>query len=177
MLSLQSQCINTIASNIDLYEGLGDDLSTQARMQISKIVCRHRRLDEQILPLFLGPTERELHLHDCAKLTADQLASIAIFAPNLETLDLRFSGQLNDEALDEWSRRFYNLSSVSLHGVFLLTDAALARFLRSIGPKLVSFTLAHSHRITEKSLRAGGGMPEYLRVASAALWTSSMMPH
>ncbi len=58
------------------------------------ILSRHRQLKNDLIPLFLGPTEDSLELFDCAKIDDQGFQLIAYSCPNLVRLNLSLCGRL-----------------------------------------------------------------------------------
>ena len=52
------------------------DIPVDTKIQISKIISRHRKLNPETLGLFLGPDETVVELFDCAYLPEPILSTI-----------------------------------------------------------------------------------------------------
>ncbi|KAJ9074198.1 UV-damaged DNA-binding protein rad7, variant 2 [Entomophthora muscae] len=149
--SLQSICIQVVCNNIDSVDSFGD-LSSKTLTQISRILSKHRHLDDATLPLFLAQSTNSLSLFDCARLSEDSLIKIAHFGQSLTELKLQFCGRMNDEILGLFSRNLPVLTDFTLHGSFLVTEAGFLDFFSNAGNRLKHFSLLHSPKFGMKSM-------------------------
>ena len=141
--SLQSSCIDVISRYIDSVEALGD-IGLRNMDAISRAISRNRRLTPRTLQLFLLPEITTLSLYDCSKLDGHSLASLATFTPRITDINLQLCGQLDDVALQAWTR--LPLRSVELYGPYLIRAPTWIRFLESRAGQLHRFAIRESPR-------------------------------
>jgi len=102
-MSLQQICVNLVCNNIDCVEAFGD-VADAVKDSICQLLCRHRKLDNRVLRLFLGPEVEHLRLYDCAEVDEQGLLSISLSCPILTTLHLHQCSRMSDEVGDETER-------------------------------------------------------------------------
>eukprot|EP01134_Creolimax_fragrantissima_P000060 CFRG0060T1 len=151
--TLQDMCIKLVSQNIECVESFGV-IAHDAKSKICNIVCRHRKLFPDILPLFLegDMLTRDLILMDCAKLDDESYKQIGWQCPWLNGLKLGECGQLVDEAFAIISSQCPDITSLVLHGSYLVTDKCYAEFFRT-HQALREFDNAWSAKLGEISLK------------------------
>ncbi|KAF9192844.1 hypothetical protein BGZ49_003373 [Haplosporangium sp. Z 27] len=151
--TLQDLCIKKIASCIDDVEALGD-ISDLSMDKICRIISRSRSLTDNTLQLFLDPRHYDLSLYDCTDIKPIGFKNIAQFCPSLRSLKLKFCGRIDDDVIDLYGESLTQLTSFSLIGPILITEAAYIRFFEAVGDRLEKFELKHSARFSLKALKA-----------------------
>lgn len=151
--SLQRLCIQVICKHIDAVESFGD-ISIKSLTQISRILSKHRRLDDTTLPLFLNQSAPLVLLFDCARICEDSLNKITCFGRHLSELKLQFCGRMSDEILITLGKNLTSLNHFTLHGAFLVSENGFCNFFENIGKRLTYFTLQFSPRFSIKSMEA-----------------------
>ncbi|KAF9196910.1 hypothetical protein BGZ50_004497 [Haplosporangium sp. Z 11] len=151
--SLQDLCIQKIASCIEDVEAFGD-ISDISLDKICRIICRNRSLTTDTVQLFLDSRNMDLTLYDCTNITADGLRNIAQFCPNLRSLKLKLCGRINDDVMNYYADQLSNLTSLSLVGPILITDAMYIRLFEAVGDRFERFELKSSSRFSIKALEA-----------------------
>ncbi|PLW49674.1 hypothetical protein PCASD_02253 [Puccinia coronata f. sp. avenae] len=159
--TLQMACITIIARNTESIEELGHVGSVNLE-KICQIVCKHRELTSENLPLFVDATHSDLKLFDCINLREPHLQSIAYFCPRLEKLTLNLcsstSGLLNDQSLDvigaRWldSNQRLSIANAGIHNGATgeaLTDAAP---LKSVGTTVERLDISQNKKLTDAVL-------------------------
>jgi DNA repair protein RAD7 len=61
---LRDLCVLTICNNINFYGELGF-ISVEAKTRLARILSKKRKITEEVLHLFLDPSETQLRLFDC----------------------------------------------------------------------------------------------------------------
>ncbi|ORZ37443.1 hypothetical protein BCR44DRAFT_65476 [Catenaria anguillulae PL171] len=152
--SLQDMCIKALVDLIDHVEDLGD-LSAGSLRKLARVLCKKRRLDAGILPLFTGPFMTSLTLYDVTSLDAEVLGRLSFLCPKLRVLHLAFCGRANDETIDAWIGAGWDgLCEVTLKGPYLVTDGAWSRFFEAYGRQLTKLNLEHCAKLAEPGVRA-----------------------
>jgi len=134
-----------VAKYIDDVEALGD-IGTINMDRICQIISRNRSLNNATLKLFLDPGSQRLTLHDCAKIGADELKTVAAFVPTLKHLRLVNCGKMNDEVLDYYAKKLPALESFHISGAFLVSRECYINFFTKVGQRLTSLTLSSTAR-------------------------------
>lgn len=122
--TLQMSCISAIAENIESIDAALGTVSSVNMEKICKIVCKHRELNPNNLPLFLHVSHAKLKLFDCINLRKDSLITIPTFCPRLHHLTLNFCGHLDGEVLTTYARGFSKLRELDLFGPYLVRKEA-----------------------------------------------------
>ncbi|CEH19349.1 Leucine rich repeat proteins, some proteins contain F-box [Ceraceosorus bombacis] len=143
--TLQSLCIDIISQNIDLVEEL-TGVGKQNMDALSKSISRNRRLNNSTLQLFLERGATKLAFYDCSGLDSDALASIGVFAPDVEDLNLQLCGRLNNEAMSQLSIKLTKLRRLELYGPYSVYIKAWHDFFDARGADLESFKIRESPR-------------------------------
>lgn len=151
--TLQGMCIDIISEYIEDVEALGG-IGRQSIDTLSKSICKSRRLNSQTVQLFLEPAIDSLSLYDCSKLDTEALQSIGTFSRHIKDLNLQLCGQLDNDAVDSWSRNLKDLRRLELYGPYLVRVDAWQRFFESVGPRLESFKVRESARFNLSCVEA-----------------------
>eukprot|EP00042_Codosiga_hollandica_P055178 m.765949 g.765949 ORF g.765949 m.765949 type:complete len:650 (-) comp59064_c0_seq36:2032-3981(-) len=153
--SLQDICVKFISDNFDSLPAFGY-LSSEAKFKISSLLCRQRRLKDNIMQLFTPMDDEILSLIDCADLSPNSYRLLAHTATNLTMLELRQCGQLTDSEFDYLSTQTPVLTHLTLEGCFLISDASFAGFFEN-HPDLTSVTLLAARKLATRGLKALSG--------------------
>ncbi|KAK0651858.1 hypothetical protein B0T16DRAFT_88641 [Cercophora newfieldiana] len=135
--SLATLCIETLAKNIDLAEDLGD-LPEPVIDKIARKLSKHRLLNSQTLSLFIQPTAEQVHIYDCAKLTADDFVRVFQTVPHLKKIKAYNAIHFKDEVVDYLLSRDIELEDFYLHGANLVSESKWKEFLEQKGKPLRS---------------------------------------
>ncbi|GME69533.1 unnamed protein product [[Candida] boidinii] len=151
--TLQDKCIQIISNNIDDVELLGD-IGIINLKKICRILSKNRSLNNETMKLFLDKNLNELEFWDCSKIDSDSLNLIPIYIPNLSKLVLNMCGQLHNDNLVFYSKKFQNLTYLKLNGPFLINESMWQEFFDSenIKKNLKEFHIYNTHRFTNDSL-------------------------
>ncbi|KAI8818591.1 uncharacterized protein EV422DRAFT_173028 [Fimicolochytrium jonesii] len=163
VLSLRNLCIRLIADCIDSVEGFGD-ISEATKLQISKIIGRHRQLKPENVRLFTGPTEQRVHLFECTYLDDEALSEVAAASPNVRHFHLGNCGRITDKTLKVIGDTCAQLETLCLDGPFLPSNAAFATLFEGLGEKLRELTLRHAAKLNKNGIETLVGSCPHLRV-------------
>eukprot|EP00911_Craspedida_sp_UC1_P002398 UC1_evm1s1791 len=143
VVPLQDLCINLVCANIDLVDALGD-VGDSVRDALCALLCRHRKLDERVLRLFLGQDTSCLRLYDCADLDPPDLDAIAPTCPMLTTFHAHMCASMRSSHLMALAEECPLLTDVVLGG---------SAFVRAM-PRLRRFAVTHSPDIGTETAAA-----------------------
>ncbi|KXN70107.1 RNI-like protein [Conidiobolus coronatus NRRL 28638] len=150
---LEDLCIQTTCENIfqiNSLEGIGDFMLEK----ISKILSKHRKINSEVLELFLQPNMSYLCLFDCARLMEPDIAKIVSKCSSLETLKLYFCGRMNDPLTYVFSNGFHNITELTLHGTFLVTKNGFSNLFEGLGPKLDKLSIQQAPLFNVESMKS-----------------------
>ncbi|KAJ3320649.1 hypothetical protein HDU76_000261 [Blyttiomyces sp. JEL0837] len=153
VLPLKTLCMKVVASNIDQVEAFGD-IPDEIKRSISRILSRQRQINSTTIKLFIGPEEQKVELFDCARLNENLLSQIAMFSVNVRVLNLSDCGQMTDSAIRCFAEHCPNITSLTLKGPFLVTDAAFADLFAALGDQLQSVFLENAAKLSAKGIGA-----------------------
>ncbi|ODV90753.1 hypothetical protein CANCADRAFT_2482 [Tortispora caseinolytica NRRL Y-17796] len=148
--SLRNLCLQLCVQNIDDLEALGY-IDEEHAIELSHAICRNRALTAQSLRLFARPDASHIEFWDCATLNDDALRSIAVYAPNLESLVLGMCGRLSSESFEYMFSRMRRLKRVQLHGPFLVSTSSWKTFFESIGNNLEEFAVSDTLNFNDEA--------------------------
>ncbi|CAJ2507782.1 Uu.00g089680.m01.CDS01 [Anthostomella pinea] len=132
---LMNLCIETLAKNIQLADGLGD-LPPRVVDLIARKLSKHRLLGPDTLRLFLDPRNDAVSLYDAARLSSQDYVTIFQQVTQLKKLKLRNAIQFKDEVMQYLITRNLNLDSIYLHGANLVSEACWIEYLKAKGEHL-----------------------------------------
>ncbi|KAK4225501.1 hypothetical protein QBC38DRAFT_421263 [Podospora fimiseda] len=135
--SLMTLCIETLAKNIELAEGLGD-LPAPIIDKIARKLSKHRLMNSQTLSLFLQPTADQVYIYDASKLNSSDFIRIFQTVPNLKKLKVRCGIHFKDEVMDYLISRNIELADLYLHGSNLISEAKWIEYIKKKGHALKS---------------------------------------
>jgi DNA repair protein RAD7 len=111
-------------------------------------------LNADNLQLFFDPRLADLTLYDCTEITAEGLKSIGQFCPELRSLKLKMCGRIDDTVMRYYTEHLIQLTSLSLMGPILITEATYIKFFETVGVRFERFEIKHSARFSFKALKA-----------------------
>ncbi|EIM21403.1 RNI-like protein [Wallemia mellicola CBS 633.66] len=153
--SLSDYAIKVIIDNIDHVESL-NEIGINALETIAKIISKNRSLNPRTLQLFLGSHQESLSLYDAANLDTECLKSIAVLCPHLKNLTIHFAGQLSGDVIKAWTSKFKNLTSLDIHGAYLVKPNDWVAMIKKFGSSLTSFKVSHCSKFDESCVEALG---------------------
>ncbi len=126
------------------------DISESTRRNISRIISKDRKLNNDTLQLFLDPQEERLELFDCTLITSDGFNAIAYLGANLRALTLQMCGKITDSELKLLSDRCDQVQELVLDGPFLCSDDG---FKAIFSLPLKTLRIGHAAKMTGDSLQ------------------------
>lgn len=148
--SLQDICISLIAEHIDSMQELGG-LSVSSFNRISRILSKNRRLNPQIMQLFLKGDVTALEFWDCSNFQPECFNLIPSICTRLETLTLGMCGQLDDDNMTRIGK-LPALKRLYLDGPFLVRKEAWLEFFATKGSDLIALSIKSVYRIDAEIL-------------------------
>ncbi|KAF9148927.1 hypothetical protein BGX20_006186, partial [Mortierella sp. AD010] len=142
-----------IANCIEDVEAFGD-ISDISLDKICRIISRNRSLSDETVRLFLDPRHNDMSLYDCTDITPVGFKNIAYLCPKLRSLKLKFCGRINDAVMSLYASHLTQLTSLSLIGPILVTEAIYIKFFEAVGSGFEKLELKHSARFSLKTLKA-----------------------
>ncbi|TPX55790.1 hypothetical protein PhCBS80983_g05023 [Powellomyces hirtus] len=146
--SLRDMCIKLIADYIDSVEEFGD-ISESTKLQLAKIIGRHRQLNPQNVRLFVGPNEDRVNLFECTYLDDAALSKVAQMCPNVRQLHLGNCGRIKEDTLKIIGENCELLQSLTLDGPFLPSNQGFITMFNGLGDKLQELTLRHAAKLSK----------------------------
>ena len=139
--TLVESCVRKVADVVHDIDEFGDMPQTLLD-RLSQILSKRRALTSRTLDLFLRPEVDQISIYDCGKLETQDFLKIFSFMPDLEKVNLRFAGQMKDEALRYMTNKNKKIRCLQLGAVNLISDEVWTAFFASQGPLLESLKLS-----------------------------------
>ncbi|KIW17726.1 hypothetical protein PV08_04921 [Exophiala spinifera] len=139
--SLLDICVRHVANVAHDIDEFGD-MPQYLLDRLSQIFSKQRVITPRVLELFLRPDVDRINVYDCGKLETDDFQKIFAFMPNLETVNLRFAGQLKDGVIKYMADKCKKIRHLQLGATNLVSDDAWIELFRSLGPQLESLKLS-----------------------------------
>ena len=139
--SLLEACVRKVANVVHDIDDFGD-LPETVLDRLSQILSKKRVLDPRILNLFMRGGVDHIDVYDCAKLETEDFQRIFAHMPQLESVNLRFAGQMKDEALLYLMDKCHGLQHLQLGAVNLITDKVWVEFIHNRGSQLGSLKIS-----------------------------------
>ena len=139
--SLIEHCVRKVADVVNDIEEFGD-LPQNLLDRLSQILSKKRVLTPRTLQLFLQPNIDRIAVYDCAKLESEDFKKIFAFMPDVERVNLRFAGQLKDEALRYMIEKNHKIKHLQLGATNLISDAAWIELFQAKGSILETLKLS-----------------------------------
>lgn len=139
--SLIETCVKKVADVVNDVEDFGE-LPQNLLDRLSQILSKRRVLNSRTLQLFLQSGIDRINVYDCAKLESEDFNKIFAFMPDLETVNLRFAGQLKDEQLRYMIEKCPRIKHLQLGATNLISDDAWIELFHERGAQLESLKLS-----------------------------------
>lgn len=139
--SLIEHCVKKVADVVTDVEDFGE-LPQNLLDRLSQILSKRRVLNSRTLQLFLQPGIDRINVYDCAKLESEDFNRIFAFMPDLETVNLRFAGQLKDEQLGYMVEKCPKIKHLQLGATNLVSDDSWINLFQQRGAQLESLKLS-----------------------------------
>jgi len=139
--SLAEICVRRVADVVHDIDEFGDMPQTLLK-RLSQILSKKRVLTSRTLDLFLRPDFDRIDIYDCGKLEQEDFQKIFAFMPDVETVNLRFSGQIKDDALMYMIEKSSKIKHLQLGASNLVSDKAWTELFRQRGDRLETLKLS-----------------------------------
>lgn len=150
--TLQDLAIKKVTEKIEFVEQFGDIGSINMK-KISKILCRNRSLSDNTLQLFLDTNVERLEFWDCSGLSRNAYDTICSFCPNIKELKLLMCGRLHNDNLNYFASNLKHLTKIEVDGPFLINNQTWQNFFETVGDRLTSFKVSHTHRFDDETMK------------------------
>lgn len=150
--TLQDLAIKKVTEKIEYVEQFGDIGSINMK-KISKILCRNRSLSDNTLQLFLDTNVERLEFWDCSGLSRNAYDKICSFCPNIKELKLLMCGRFHNDNLNYFASNLKILTKIELDGPFLINNQTWQNFFETVGDRLTSFKVSHTHRFDDETMK------------------------
>lgn len=139
--SLVDACVRKVADVVNDVEDFGD-MPDKLLDRMSQILSKKRVLTSRTLNLFLRDDVDHIDVYDCGKLETEDFERIFAHMHQLESINLRFAGQLKDDAMLLLTDKCQNLRNLQLGAVNLITTPVWTDFIHARGSQLESFKIS-----------------------------------
>lgn len=139
--SLVDICVRRVANVVHDIDEFGD-MPQNLLDRLSQILSKQRVLTPRVLELFLRQDVDRINVYDCGKLEKEDFQKIFAYMPNVETVNLRFAGQLKDDVLLYMADKCKKIRHLQLGASNLVSDDAWVTIFRSLGSQLESLKLS-----------------------------------
>lgn len=139
--SLIEHCVKKVADVVNDIEEFGD-LPQNLLDRLSQILSKKRVLNPRTLQLFLQPGIDRIAVYDCARLETEDFQKIFAFMPDVERVNLRFAGQLKDDALRYMIEKNTKITHLQLGATNLISDQVWCELFLARGSQLQSLKLS-----------------------------------
>lgn len=153
---LRDLALQSLAEHVEQLPTL-KYIDASARHQVARAVVKLRRLQPQVLPLFIFPGVTEIDIPDCSNIDEETLlralTQCAAHGLHLTVLRLGLCGRcVSDSVIDELGDGLKALEQLQVQGCYRLSDAGCQVLVRRCAPSLDSFEISCNQRITKKSI-------------------------
>lgn len=139
--SLVEVCVQRVANVVHDIDEFGD-MPQNIMDRLSQILSQKRVMTPRVLELFLRPDVDRIAIYDCGKLETEDFKKIFAFMPNVESVNLRFAGQLKDDTIMYIIDKCKKIRHLQLGATNLVSDKAWIELFRTVGPRLESLKLS-----------------------------------
>ena len=139
--SLVDACVKKVADVVNDIDDFGD-MPQSLLDRLSQILSKKRVLSSRTLNLFLREDIDTINVYDSGKLEEEDFERMFAYMPHLRTVNLRFAGQLKDDAMTHMTEKCHNLTHLQLGATNLISDEAWLAFFRQRGVQLESLKLS-----------------------------------
>ena len=139
--NLVDQCVRKVADVVTDIDDFGDMPQTLLD-RLSQILSRKRVFTSRTLNLFLREDCDTIDVYDSGKLEQEDFQKIFAHMPHVKNVNLRFAGQMKDEALRYMIDKCENLSHLQLGASNLVSDTAWIELFHQRGHQLESVKLS-----------------------------------
>ena len=139
--SLQDHCVRKVADVVNDIDDFGV-MPQHLLDRLSQILSRKRVFTPRTLNLFLREDSNKIDVYDSGKLEEEDFHRIFAHMSHLEEINLRFAGQLKDDALLYMADKCNSLKHLHLGATNLVSDRAWIQLFHQRGEQLESLKLS-----------------------------------
>lgn len=139
--SLVDACVRKVADVVNDVEDFGD-MPESLLDRMSQILSKKRVLTPRTLNLFLRDDVDHIDVYDCGKLETEDFARIFAHMHHLVAVNLRFAGQMKDDAIRYMVDKCDSLRHLQLGAPNLISEDAWLELFRERGSQLESLKLS-----------------------------------
>lgn len=139
--SLVEVCVRRVANVVHDIDEFGD-MPQNVMDRLSQILSKQRVITPRVLELFLRSDGDRIVVYDCGKLETEDFQKIFAFMPNVETVNLRFAGQLKNHIVDYMVDKCKKIRHLQLGAANLVSDESWLKLSAAIGTNLETLKLS-----------------------------------
>ena len=139
--TLLDMCVRKVADVVNDVEDFGE-MPQNVLDRLSQILSKRRVVTGRTMDLFIRDDIDQFDVYDSANLEEEDFRRIFIRMPQLRKINLRWAGQLKNDALLEMANTCQNLQHLQLNATNLLSQSAWIEFFQKRGPQLLSLKLS-----------------------------------
>jgi DNA repair protein RAD7 len=136
--SLVDACVRKVADVVNDVDDFGD-MPESLLDRLSQILSKKRVLTPRTLDLFLRDDIDHIDVYDGGKLETEDFERIFAIMHHLQSVNLRFAGQMKDSALRYLIDKCNNLHELQLGATNLISEKAWLELFHQRGAQLTSF--------------------------------------
>ena len=176
--TLLDMCVVKVADVVNDIDEFGD-MPQSVLDRLSQILSKRRVVTGRTIDLFVREDVDRFDVYDSANLEEEDFRRIFIRMPQLKKINLRWAGQLKQDALLEMTNTCKNLQHLQLNATNLLPQSAWVDFFQRRGPQLLSLKLSELgegfNDSTIETLVQNCGNLERLKLESCPFLTESSL--
>ncbi len=139
--TLLDMCVVKVADVVNDIDEFGE-IPQNVLDRLSQILSKRRVVTGRTIDLFVRDDIDQFDVYDSANLEEEDFRRIFIRMPQLKKINLRWAGQLKQDALLEMTNTSQNLQDLQLNATNLLPQTAWVDFFQRRGPQLLSLKLS-----------------------------------
>ncbi|KIV95315.1 hypothetical protein PV10_02985 [Exophiala mesophila] len=139
--SLVEVCVRRVANVVHDIDEFGD-MPQNIMDRLSQILSKQRVITPRVLELFLRSDGDRIVVYDCGKLETEDFQKMFAFMPNVETVNLRFAGQLKNNVIEYMADKCKKIRHLQMGAANLVSDESWIKLCAALGPNLESLKLS-----------------------------------
>lgn len=139
--TLLDMCVRKVADVVNDIEDFGE-MPQIVLDRLSQILSKRRVMTGRTIDLFIRDDIDQFDVYDSANLEEEDFHRLFSRMPQLKKINLRWAGQLKDDALLHMANKCQNLQYLQLNATNLITQQAWIQFFQQRGPGLISLKLS-----------------------------------
>jgi DNA repair protein RAD7 len=139
--TLLDMCVRKVADVVNDIEEFGD-MPQNVVDRLSQILSKRRVMNGRTVDLFIRDNIETFDIYDSANLEEEDFHRIFSKMPQLTKINLRWAGQLKDDALANMAAKSTNLQYLQINAANLLSEQAWLSFFEHRGSQLFSLKLS-----------------------------------